>query len=134
MLANRHCVMPAKGFYKWREEDGMKQPYFFARKDGRPLMFAGFCDYSMVKGDAVPSFAILTDEPNELVTPYHDRMPVVLDDSETWLDPEATLDHGAPLGPRRIPGGASEPRRQQARRKKHRGDRGRSKRNTRRRG
>jgi putative SOS response-associated peptidase YedK len=47
----------------------------------------------------VPSFAILTDEPNELVAPYHDRMPVVLEDPEKWLKPESTLDDVAPLGP-----------------------------------
>jgi hypothetical protein len=25
---------------EWREEHGKKQPYFFARKDGKPVMFA----------------------------------------------------------------------------------------------
>ncbi len=50
-------------------------------------MFADIWDYSDVKGEAVPSFAILTDEPNELVAPYHDRMPVVLGDLERWLKP-----------------------------------------------
>jgi len=64
MLANKRCVIPAEGFYEWREEHG-KQPYFFARKDGKPVMFAGIWDYSDVKGEAVPSFAILTD---------HDRL------------------------------------------------------------
>jgi putative SOS response-associated peptidase YedK len=99
MLTNRHCVIPAQGFYEWREEEGKKQPYYFARKDGKPIMLAGIWDYSEVKGDTVPSFAILTDEPNELVAPYHDRMPVVLADPEKWLNPEATLDQAAPLGP-----------------------------------
>jgi putative SOS response-associated peptidase YedK len=99
ILANRHCVVPAQGFYEWREEEGKKQPYYFARKDGKPIMFACIWDYSDVKGDTVPSFAILTDEPNELVAPYHDRMPVVLDDPEKWLDPDATLDDAITLGP-----------------------------------
>ena len=102
MLANRRCVIPAEGFYEWREEHGRKQPYFFARKDGRPIMFAGIWDYSDVKGEAVPSFAILTDEPNELVAPYHDRMPVVLGEVERWLDLDTTLDDLAPLGPERF--------------------------------
>src|SRR6516164_3609663 len=52
---------------------------------GKAVMFAGIWDYSDVKGEAVPSFAILTDEPNELVAPYHDRMPVVLGDLERGL-------------------------------------------------
>jgi putative SOS response-associated peptidase YedK len=81
MLAKRRCVIPAEGFYEWREEDGLKEPYFFARKDGKPVMFAGIWDYSEVKGETVPSFAILTDEPNELVAPYHDRMPIVLSEN-----------------------------------------------------
>ena len=51
-----------------------------------------------MKGNIVPSFAILTDEPNELVAPYHDRMPVVLEDPQRWLNPEATLDEAARLG------------------------------------
>jgi putative SOS response-associated peptidase YedK len=99
MLANRRCVIPAEGFYEWREENGKKQPYFFARKDGRPIMFAGIWDYSDVKGETVPSFAILTDEPNELVAPYHDRMPVVLAEVESWLNVETPLDDLRPLGP-----------------------------------
>lgn len=62
MLANRRCVIPAQGFYEWREEQGK---YFFARKDGKPVLFAGLWDYSNVKGERIASFAILTDEPNE---------------------------------------------------------------------
>jgi putative SOS response-associated peptidase YedK len=102
MLANRRCVVPAEGFYEWREENGKKQPYFFARRDGKPVMFAGIWDYSDVKGEAIPSFAILTDEPNELVAPYHDRMPVVLADVEPWLDVDTPLDDLRPLGPDRF--------------------------------
>jgi putative SOS response-associated peptidase YedK len=78
---------------------GLKQPYFFARKDGKPLMFAGIWDYSDVKGDVVPSFAILTDEPNALVAPYHDRMPVVVGEVDSWLNVDTNLDAISPLGP-----------------------------------
>jgi putative SOS response-associated peptidase YedK len=99
MLAEHRCVIPAEGFYEWRDEDGKKQPYYFARRDGKPVLFAGIWDYSDVKGDAVPSFAILTDEPNELVAPYHDRMPVVLDDVDLWLDSNQPLDDMKPVGP-----------------------------------
>ncbi len=97
VLGNRHCIIPAEGFYEWREEDGKKQPYIFERKDGKPLMLAGIWDWSDVKGDRVPSFAILTDEPNELVAPYHDRMPVAVKDPEKWLDPNTLLDDAEPL-------------------------------------
>src|SRR4051794_18665516 len=31
MLARHRCVIPAEGFYEWREEAGNKQPYYFFR-------------------------------------------------------------------------------------------------------
>jgi putative SOS response-associated peptidase YedK len=99
MLAQRRCVIPAEGFYEWREEDGKKQPYYFARKDRKPIMFAAIWDYSDVKDETVPCFAILTEAPNELVAPYHDRMPVVLDEAQDWLDFNHALDDIGPLGP-----------------------------------
>ena len=83
----RRCIIPALGFYEWRDEDG-KQPYYFSRKDGQALMLAGIWEESSYKGDDRPAFMILTDEPNALVAPYHDRMPVALRDEcvDTWLD------------------------------------------------
>ena len=81
----RRCVIPALGFYEWRDEDG-KQPYYFSRKDGEVLMLAGIWEESTYKDDTRPAFAILTDEPNSLI--YHDRMPLALSDEcvDTWLD------------------------------------------------
>lgn len=86
-LKDRRCVIPCHGFYEWREEDG-KQPYYFSRADGQPMMLAGIWEESEYKGDRRPAFAILTDEPNALIAPYHDRMPYALADDavETWLD------------------------------------------------
>ncbi len=86
LLAKQRCIIPAQGFYEWREENGKKQPYYFYRKDDKPILFCGLWDYRDVKGDRVVSFSILTDDPNELVAPYHDRMPVIVDDPTAWLD------------------------------------------------
>jgi putative SOS response-associated peptidase YedK len=102
MLANWRCVIPAEGFYEWREENGKKQPYLFTRDDGKPLMLAGIWDYSDVKGEAIPSFAILTDEPNALVAPYHDRMPMVLAEVDAWLGLDSSLDDLRSLAPDRF--------------------------------
>jgi putative SOS response-associated peptidase YedK len=86
-LKQRRCVIPAQGFYEWREEGG-KQPYYFYRKNGAALMLAGIWEESEYKGDRRIAFAILTDEPNDLVASYHDRMPLALADGkvEAWLD------------------------------------------------
>ena len=94
-LKKQRCVIPAEGFYEWREEEG-RQPYYFSRKDGKPLMLAGTWQLAEYKGDKRTAFAILTDEPNELVASYHDRMPLALADDKvaTWLD----LSNERPLG------------------------------------
>ena len=93
-LQKQRCVIPAEGFYEWREEVG-KQPYYFSRKDGKPLMLAGIWQEAEYKGDKRIAFAILTDEPNGLVASYHDRMPLALaeDKVAAWLD----LTNEAPL-------------------------------------
>jgi putative SOS response-associated peptidase YedK len=93
-LKKQRCVIPADGFYEWREEDG-KQPYYFSRKNGKPLMLAGIWEEAEYKDDKRIAFAILTEEPNELVASYHDRMPLVLADDKValWLD----LSQGTPL-------------------------------------
>jgi putative SOS response-associated peptidase YedK len=93
-MRQQRCVIPAAGFYEWREEGG-KQPYYFARNDAKPLMLAGIWQEAEYKGDRRIAFAILTEEPNDLVAPYHDRMPLALADDKIalWLD----LAQAAPL-------------------------------------
>ena len=59
-------------------------------------MLAGIWEIAEYKGDSRVAFAILTDEPNELVASYHDRMPLALADDKVadWLD----LSQESPLG------------------------------------
>jgi putative SOS response-associated peptidase YedK len=69
----------------------IKQPYFLALKSGEPFGFAGLYEYWRdPAGEMVRSCTILTTEPNELVAPLHDRMPVIVKkaDLEAWLDCE----------------------------------------------
>src|SRR5215468_1846097 len=51
--------------------------------------FAGLWDvWRKPDGKRVESFTIITTEPNELVRPVHNRMPVILrpENEEQWLD------------------------------------------------
>lgn len=93
----KRCIVPADGFYEWQKLEGKrpKQPWFIRRRDGEPLAFAGLWETwhdPNEEDDAPPlrSCVIITTDPNELLAPIHDRMPVVLPESEwdTWLDVE----------------------------------------------
>jgi putative SOS response-associated peptidase YedK len=91
----RRCLVPADGFYEWREDDGRKQPVWISRADGDLFAFAGiWAELSRDDGEAIHSCAIVTCEPNELMRPIHDRMPVVLDPASepAWLSPDAAED------------------------------------------
>jgi len=93
--ARRRCLVPADGFYEWREEGGVKQPYLVRRRDRAPLAFAGIWDRWKSPDPAaspaqIDSFAIITTSANALLHPVHSRMPVILDpaDFARWLDPD----------------------------------------------
>lgn len=90
----QRCLIPTDGFYEWKKEGKLKQPYHIRRKDRQPFAFAGLWARWTPKdkdGEVPPldTFTILTTDANDLVKPLHNRMPVILDrkDFDLWLDP-----------------------------------------------
>jgi len=92
----RRCLIPADGFYEWLADERGKRPVWLSREDGDLFAFAGlWAELRRNESDELlHSCTIVTTEPNELIRPIHDRMPVVLDpDVEAaWLDPDADTD------------------------------------------
>jgi putative SOS response-associated peptidase YedK len=89
-LKRRRCLVVADGFYEWKRTGRRKQPYFIRMHDDRPFAFAGLWEHW--EGDEnsyVESCALLTTEPNDLMEPIHNRMPVILSPEhyDQWLDP-----------------------------------------------
>ena len=89
----RRCLVPADGFYEWRAEGKLKQPYLIARRDREPFAFAGLWERWVPKTEPpepayIDSFTIVTTDANALLKPLHDRMPVILapQDYPRWLD------------------------------------------------
>jgi putative SOS response-associated peptidase YedK len=92
-LIDRRCIIPADGFYEWRKEGKRKVPMWVYLKSREPFGLAGLWDvWRKADGTTVESFTIITAEPNELVRPIHNRMPVILsrEDEEQWLDASRT--------------------------------------------
>jgi putative SOS response-associated peptidase YedK len=85
----RRCLVPADGFYEWRKEGKRKQPLYIRRKDGQPFAFAGLWEEWEREGEVIEFCVIITTEANDLVSEFHDRMPVILNSSnyDLWLDP-----------------------------------------------
>lgn len=102
-LKHRRCLILADGFYEWRQVPGEKTkiPTYIHLQDGKPFAFAGLWeDWHSSDGSQILSTTIITTEPNELVKPIHNRMPVILPEHayEQWLTPgEADPQELSPL-------------------------------------
>jgi putative SOS response-associated peptidase YedK len=95
--AGHRCLVPADGFFEWMGEKGDRRPLWFHRRDGGLILFAATCS----EGASGFQFSILTTEPNALVAPVHDRMPVVLSvaDADRWLTATDPVEIAALLRP-----------------------------------
>ncbi len=88
----KRCLIFSDGFYEWKTQPGMKSkiPHFIRLESGKPFAFAGLWDeWHSPDGSLVKSCAIITTEPNELMSALHNRMPVILPPNvyEQWLAP-----------------------------------------------
>lgn len=60
----------------------------FKLKSGEPFAFAGLWDsWKQPDGSLLRTYTIVTTEPNDVLRPIHNRMPVMLsnDDAQKWL-------------------------------------------------
>lgn len=92
-FADRRCIVPADGFFEWQTDT--RQPYYITTRGGDRLGFAGIWDsWKTPEGERLQSFSIITGEPNELVRPVHDRMPVIIPPGDylRWLSPSTSAD------------------------------------------
>jgi putative SOS response-associated peptidase YedK len=89
--ARRRCLVPSDGFFEWKRDGRVRRPFYYHRTDGAPFLYAGLWErWREPAGIWITSFSIITGEPNALVAPVHDRMPVIVgpDDYRRWLHPE----------------------------------------------
>ncbi len=89
-LQRRRCLLPADGFYEWQGAGHTKQPYFIHFRDDRPFAFAGLWEtWEGADHSVIESCTIITTSASELISPIHERMPVILppDAYRIWLDP-----------------------------------------------
>lgn len=89
------CLIPALGYFEWRHESGLKQPYFVRAKSGAPLVFAGLYEPGQEGElhDTFGSFTIITTEADAAMTKLHPRMPVMvpLGYASAWLTGQSAV-------------------------------------------
>jgi putative SOS response-associated peptidase YedK len=88
----RRCLIPADGFYEWKQNPGSKSktPMYIKLKSGEPFALAGLWEnWNAPDGSNILSCTIITTTPNALLEPIHNRMPVILprEAYARWLEP-----------------------------------------------
>jgi putative SOS response-associated peptidase YedK len=85
----QRCLVITDGFYEWKKLDAKgkeKQPYAIAMTEGQMVMAGRWAK----SGAEIQSCTILTCGPNDVMAELHDRMPVILAESDwaKWLHEE----------------------------------------------
>ncbi len=97
----RRCLIPADFFYEWepqtdeeRKKKATRKPWAVALKGDKPFAFGGIWDRWKGKSEdgadvVFESFSIVTTDPNEVLEPFHNRCPLIVEpkDWERWMAP-----------------------------------------------
>ena len=90
-IQKSRCIVPASGWYEWRKEGDIRQPYYF-HTDGL-IPFAGISawhpEFEML------SCSIITTAANPVAAAVHHRMPVILQAErvDQWMAESTDLDN-----------------------------------------
>lgn len=78
-FAKRLCLIPLLSYYEWSRSKGNKRTHRFRSPGDHWLFAAGIWEDSSALGRC---FSMITTEANSLVSPFHHRMPALLDGAE----------------------------------------------------
>ncbi|MBC7707802.1 SOS response-associated peptidase [Polaromonas sp.] len=98
LTSTQRILIPATGFYEWKQQADGKQPFFIHPKDEELFSFAGIWNtWKDDEGRELKTYSIMTTEPNKEMSGVHNRMPVILhqEDEAAWLSPSNDNDRGA---------------------------------------
>lgn len=92
-VRERRCLIPVTGFYEWRRTPSgakTKDKFAFVSEAGREkgMMYLAGVWGEFGGENGFEAFAVLTQDADEQMKPYHTRMPVVMDNEhlkKLWL-------------------------------------------------
>jgi putative SOS response-associated peptidase YedK len=85
-------IVPATGWFEWKRDGDIKQPYFIHHRRGTPVFFAALGHAPFDRDDAAQGFVIVTAASDKGLVDIHDRMPMVLKPAAAleWLHADTT--------------------------------------------
>ncbi|MFI5212780.1 MAG: SOS response-associated peptidase [Candidatus Saccharimonadales bacterium] len=91
VIRTRRCLVPANGFYQWRDSASGKLPFFIRPSDQDIFAFGGiYSSWTDPLNVTWGMYSIVTMPSNAEMATISDRMPLLLHpaDEANWLNPE----------------------------------------------
>ncbi|EAQ36673.1 hypothetical protein NB311A_15437 [Nitrobacter sp. Nb-311A] len=91
-MKRRRCLLPADGYYEWRQSVERKRPFFVRPRNGGLMAFAGLAEtWVGPNGEELDTVAIITTAARGDLATLHPRVPVTIApaDHARWLDGDA---------------------------------------------
>jgi putative SOS response-associated peptidase YedK len=88
-MRRRRCLLPADGFYEWKQDGKKRRPHYIRLRSGGPMALAGLWEtWTGPNGEELDTVAVVTTQANRTLSSIHDRMPVIVppDAFDLWLD------------------------------------------------
>lgn len=89
LIQSQRCLIPATGFYEWMKTENGKIPHYIYLKEQKLFSLGGLWRLEKTEdGQLIQTCVIITTEPNELMKPIHNRMPLIVGklDEGVWLN------------------------------------------------
>lgn len=106
-MKRHRCLVPVAGWYEWQKLEKGKQAWSIAPAKASLLWLAGCWETwrDAESGEVIDSFAVLTTAAATALRFVHHRQPALIDQEVklTWLDPETSSEHLAPMLRPQIP-------------------------------
>jgi len=93
-IHRKRCLVPYDGFYEWKRMGKERIPYRIILPETPIFSVAGIWEsWTNPAGQQIDSFTVLTQTPNEIMKPIHNRMPAILspDIENLWIDMELPI-------------------------------------------
>lgn len=84
---SRRCLVPADGYYEWKQDGSAKQPYYLCTPD--PLAMAGLYEHwKNPDGEWLSTCTVITTTAPDELGEIHDRAPLLVPREHwaVWLD------------------------------------------------
>lgn len=89
LIGRKHCVVRVQAYFEYNAAQNIT--YKIERTDSKPFYIAGLWDiwYDIKTGILLPTFVMITMQPNSAISEIHDRMPAIIEreNIKHWINP-----------------------------------------------